>query len=281
MLNALTVDVEDWYHTLDFNFPAETWGNYEDRIEYSLKKLTDLFAEHDLKATFFVLGCVAQKHKALIRGLAQQGHEIGSHGCWHRLVTLQDEAAFRADVRESKALLSDITGKKVELFRASSWSISQSTLWALKILEEEGFVCDSSIQPFKTFLSGMAGAPVGPFHPVVNGERLNLLEIPPTVYRLGKITVPFCGGFYLRAVPLPMIKGFMRGVNKTRSGLVYIHPWEVDEKQPRLKVSPMVKLSHYYRLNQNLDKFEKLIQSFAFAPLGALLKNERYPSVSI
>lgn len=259
----------------------ETWGNYEDRIEYSLRILIDLFDRYQVKATFFVLGDIAKKHPDLIAEIARQGHEIGSHGSFHKLVYKQTEKEFREDVRQSKQTLEDIIGKPVEIFRASTWSISKDTLWALRILQEEGFRYDSSIQPFQTYLSGMKHAPVYPFYPVIQGEKLDILEFPPTVYRLGKFTIPFAGGFYLRAVPLPLIKRFLHAVNKTREGLLYIHPWEVDDGQPRLKVPPHVQLSHYHHVKQNARKIERLLQHSPFMPIGELVKGRNYPSVEL
>lgn len=281
MKNALTIDVEDWYQTLDFHFPRETWDGYEDRIEDSLKRLTDVLEQNDVKATFFVLSSLARKHRGLIRNLAENGHEIASHGSFHQLVYEQSPDEFREDVRSSRKALEDITGRKIEMFRASSWSISLPTLWALDILEEEGFVCDSSVQPFHTFLSGMKNAPVSPYHPVLNGRRLRLLEFPPTVFSVGKIVIPFAGGFYLRAFPQPVIERLLKRVNRKRSGLLYIHPWEVDAGQPRLKVPPLVRLSHYYHLKRNLDKFDRLVRAFAPVPLGTLVREGNYPSIAL
>lgn len=281
MLNALTIDVEDWYSTLDFNFPVEAWGGFEDRIEYSLKALTDVLGRNRVKATFFVLADIAKRHRALIRSLVDQGHEVGSHGTYHRLVYSQDEREFRSDLLYSKDTLEDITGRKVELFRAASWSISRKTLWALNVLEEEGFACDSSVQPFRTPLSGVSGAPLYPYNPVVNGERLNLVEFPPTVANLGRFVLPFAGGLYLRVFSLSLIKFFFREVNKTRAGMLYIHPWEVDTGQPRLSVRPFVKFSHYHNLDNNLEKFERLVTSFDFLPMGQLVKDRDFPALRV
>lgn len=281
MKNALTIDVEDWYQTLDFHFDRDTWDRYEDRIEYSLPKLTEVLARNHVKCTFFVLASLAQKHKELIRSLVRDGHEIASHGTFHQLVYEQNPASFREDLRISRNILEEITGQKIELFRASSWSISTPTLWALEILEEEGFRCDSSVQPFHTFLSGMKNAPVSPYHPVVNGRKLRLLEFPPTVYKLGGIVIPFAGGFYLRAFPQPVVKNLFSRVNRKRSGLLYIHPWEVDAEQPRLKTAPQVRLSHYYHLKHNLDKFEALVRAFEFMPLGELIQQGDYPCAAL
>lgn len=281
MKNALTIDVEDWYQTLDFNFPQHTWGIYEDRVTENLKKIISVLDRFNIKATFFVLGCIAEKHPALIKELVLKGHEIGSHGTDHRLVYKQTPKEFRKDIVNSKNILEHLTGKKVELFRASSWSISKDTLWALEILEEEGFVCDSSMQPFKTPLSGVSGAPKIPFHPSINNRELSLVEFPPTVLPVGKGSIPFSGGLYLRTLPIAFVKHALKKVNEEREGMIYTHPWEYDVSQPKLKVSPVVKFTHYYNLKRNYIKLEELLKTFSFEPLGKIIKNKAYPVINL
>lgn len=276
MKNALTVDVEDWYHTKDFDFDYKDWGKYESRIEYSLNTILELFLKHNVKATFFVLGYVARNHPELIRKIQSQGHEIGSHGNYHKLVYKQTPKEFREDICNSKKLLEDILGKEVNFFRASSWSISSENLWALNILEEEGFKVDSSVQPFKTPLSGMKKSPITPFHPIVNGKKLNLLEFPPTVLSLGGLKIPFAGGFYLRILPFQIIKYALKNVNKKREGLIYTHPWETDINQPKLKTSPIIKFVHYTNISTTTGKLEKLLSSFEFFTLGETIKDKKY-----
>jgi polysaccharide deacetylase family protein (PEP-CTERM system associated) len=234
-----------------------------------------------VKATFFVLGYIAEKHPELIKKLADKGHEIGSHGSFHKLVYKQTKEEFREDVKNSKKLLEDITGQQVTLFRASSWSISEDTLWALGILEEEGYKCDSSIQPFKTPLSGINGAPKMPYHPIIDGNGLGILEFPPTVMPLGKKAVPFCGGLYLRTLPIAFIKYALRKVNKTGPGLIYVHPWEVDMQQPRLEVPVHIKFTHYYNLKNTLNKLENLLNTFEFVPLGDIIKAWEYKALPV
>lgn len=281
MQNALTIDVEDWYQTMDFNFPLEKWGSYEDRIEYSLKKLIDLLGENNIKATFFVLGYIAKKHPKLIRKLAEEGHEVASHGSFHKLVYKETEEEFREDIKYARNTIEEIIGKEVVIFRASTWSISKNTLWALEILEDEGFICDSSIQPFQTQISGIKGAPINPYHPIIDGKKLKILEFPPTVLSFYKVKVPFCGGLYLRILPSRIVKYFLNQVNKERNGLIYIHPWEVDTNQPKLKVAPHIKLSHYYNLHSTMDKFSFLIKNFDFVPLGEIIRNNSFVSIKL
>lgn len=275
------MDVEDWYQTSDFNFDLKSWDNFEDRVEYSTETILDLLADHNIRATFFVLGCVAAKHPGLVHKIVQAGHELASHGSWHRMVTQQTREEFRADVRAAKLMLEDTSGREVNLFRAPSWSISADTLWALEVLEEEGYIGDSSVQPFATPLSGIKGAPVVPYHPVIGGRQLRLVEFPPTVLELGRLRVPFSGGFYFRAMPSFLFNLAMRRVNQNQEGMVYIHPWELDIKQPRNRVSPLIWLSHYLNIARTKGKIEKLFNRFDFVTLGDLIKDGEYPALPV
>lgn len=281
LVNALTVDVEDWYHTHDLNIDEERWDNLEDRIERSTVSLLDMFSCRGVRATFFILGCVARKHPRLVREITAAGHEIGSHGERHRMVCTQTREEFRGDLLASKSILEDITGKEIKMYRAASWSISPDTLWALQVLEEEGFVCDSSVQPFKTPLSGISGAPAVPYHPVIGGRRLNILEFPPSVLQLGKFRLPFAGGLYLRVLPRWAVVSALARVNKTSPGMVYVHPWEMDAGQPRLRVGPVVKLTHYYNLGKTGEVLEELLKHFDFVPLGDFINKGGYPAIPV
>ncbi|WP_051587969.1 polysaccharide deacetylase family protein [Paenibacillus darwinianus] len=277
MANVLTVDVEDWFQTNSLNLPVDTWDRYEDRIEGSMTKLLDLLDEYGAKATIFVLGCVAAKHPALIRKMTARGHEVGSHGGWHRMVNRMSLQEFRADVRACKQLLEDLTGNAVRCYRAPSWSISRDCYGTLPILEEEGFICDSSLQPFRTPLSGNPDVPLHAFRPVVDGRRLGLVEVPPTVWNAGALKVPFLGGFYLRFWPSWFSTWALKRVNRRRSGLVYVHPWEFDEAMPRLKLPPHIFMAQYYNLRTMEAKFRALLAGFAFMPLGTFVEEHSFP----
>lgn len=229
----------------------------------------------------FVLGYVARKYPHLIQAIAAAGHEIGSHGFWHGLIYQQTREDFRQDVLSSKGILEDLTGKEVRLYRAPSWSISVDTLWALQVLEETGFWCDSSIQPFKTPLSGINGAPAAPFHPVVDGRTLNLIEFPPTVLQTWVTRLLFAGGFYLRALPGWFVAWALAQVNKNNPGMVYVHPWEIDPGQPRLDVPLHIKITHYYNLRVTERKLEMILKNFSFVPLGELIEGREYPAFSV
>lgn len=281
MINAFTVDVEDWYQTSDFRFDKSSWDQFEDRVAANTMELLELLGRYQVRGTFFILGCVAEKHPALVEEIAKRGHEIGSHGGWHQMINTMTPEEFRADLLYSKNVLEGITGKKVELFRAPSWSITPDRYQVLRILAEEGFLCDSSIQPFRTPLSGVTGAPVAPYTPVVDGERLPIIEFPPTVLKWAGTTIPFSGGFYMRAMPYAISSWALRQVNRTRPGMVYVHPWEIDLEQPRLKASPLVMLAHYHQLHTTKPKLERFLQEFRFAPLGEVIKDRSYPAVAL
>ncbi len=276
MNNTFTIDVEDWYHTMDFNFPMDTLHTYEDRIECGLNSIMDVLSKHNVKATFFVLACVAKQNPSLIRRIISQGHEIGSHGMYHTMVTQQNRQEFREDVVMSKEILQDFTGQPINLYRSSSWSIVPKTIWALEILEDEGFICDSSIQPFKTPLSGFKNAPRVPFYPIIDGRQLNILEFPPSVLPILKGCLPFCGGLYLRTFPISYIKYALKKVNNSTQGMIYTHPWELDCGQPRLKMPLHIKFTHYYNLHVTLNKLDTLLEAFKFTTLGELIKEGKY-----
>jgi len=279
--NVLTIDVEDWYHTADLNLDANRWHEYESRVEYGVNNILEVLSTKNVRATFFILGYIAKEKPHIVRKISELGHEIGSHGYWHRMVSLQSVTEFKEEVEASKALLEDITCKKVRLFRAPSWSIGAKSLWALDIIEELGFTCDSSIQPFVTPLSGMRGAPTFPFYPVINGRRLGIIEVPSTVLKVGGLHVPFSGGLYLRVLPFSFISYALKRVNRNRPGMVYVHPWETDPEQPRIFKTPICRFTHYYNLKTTLHKLKNLIHSFEFFTLGELVESGDFPSVEI
>lgn len=281
MINALTIDVEDWFMTNDFSFPPETWSGYEDRIDKSTGTILEVLARHKVKATFFILGCIGHKHPQLVRAVQAEGHQIASHGSRHQMVCEMTPREFREDLVYSKNTLEDITGQEVNFYRAPSWSISRQSLWALEILEEEGFICDSSLQPFWTPLSGIRGAPHTPYHPVIKGRKLQLLEFPPPLAKVGFLKLPFSGGLYLRLLPSPVISWALKQVNRSGPGMIYSHPWETDVEQPRLPVPPIIKIAHYHNLATTVPKLESLLRQFTFVPLGQMIAEYDFPSLPV
>lgn len=276
MLNALTVDVEDWYHTNGLNIPKDEWDRLPSTVYENTIKLLDLFDEFEAKATFFILGDVAKKYPQLVKEIGNRGHEIGSHGMNHQLVYKQTVEEFKADVLESIKILKEISGKEILSYRAPSWSISEERLEVLEFLEEIGILVDSSLQPFKTPLSGMRGIPTHPFKPVVGEKSLDLVEFPPTVMQVSKnLTFPFAGGFYLRFFPYFLIEKCMERFNRKKPGLVYVHPWEIDHTIPKRKASLFIYIIQYYRLKSTEKKLRKLLKNFKFAPIGKVLEQQK------
>lgn len=269
--------------TNGLDIPPSKWKSYDDRIVAPTMELLELLKAYNVTGTFFVLGCVAERHPGLIEEIARNGHEIGSHGGWHRLIPTLTMEAFREDVRYSKQMIKQATGRDVRLYRAPSWSISPGTYEALAILHEEGFICDSSMQPFRTPLSGASGTPDEPFLPAFGDQVIGLTEYPPTIARVASMPFPFSGGFYLRALPYFAIRRALRSVNRKRPGMIYVHPWELDPAQPRVKTSALIKIIQYYGLNGTKVKLEQLLRDFRFTTLGELLSagNSAYPVHSL
>jgi len=273
---VFSVDLEDWYQTHDFDINKNLWDNYEDRIEKNTISLLDSFSRNGISAVFFVLGHVAKKHPDLIKEILRNGHEIGSHSMYHNKVFSLTPEEFRADIKESKALLEDITGQKVEYFRAPSWTVNWKTPWFFPILEEEGFKVDSSIQPFKTPLSGMNNVPLEPFRPIVEGKKLGIVEFPSTVFNVARMRIPFSGGFYFRFLPYCIFKQMLKSSSKKRHSMIYIHPWEIDKNQPILESPFHIKMLHYYNISRNAEKIERLLNDFSFIRMEELLKSENF-----
>lgn len=282
---VLTVDVEEWFQTSGLNVPIEDWSRYESRVWQSTEKILAWVDAHHIRVTWFVLGSIAERYPELVRTIAKGGHEIASHGMRHQMVNRLSQDQFRMDVRESRQLLEDISGQQVVAYRAPSWSIGEGRFAALRILEEEGYRVDSSVQPFATPLSGVRGAPVGPYHPKVEGQALDLLEVPPSVLPVGGaklgITIPCAGGFYMRALPYPIFRACLRGVTQKRAGVVYVHPWEFDFAQPRLSVPLPVRFVQYLNLRQTESKFLRLLRDNTFITLQQLVEQSRYPVISL
>lgn len=269
-MNALTVDLEEYYQTNGFNLPVESWSRYESRVDDYTRRLLACFEEHQVKATFFIVGCVARDHPNLVKEIIRQGHEIGSHSGWHQLLYRMNKESFREDVKTSKKLLEDISGELVYQYRAPSWSLDVSRYEWLAILEEEGYRIDSSIQPFRTPLSGSNRAPVVPFRPILGENKLSIIEFPSTVFRLGNLRFPFSGGFYLRILPESVLSYLFSRINRKGAGMLYIHPWELDTDQPRISGSILHRIIQYTGLNTTERKLSELLPKFPFQPLGRL-----------
>jgi len=267
MLNALSVDVEDYFHVEAFAsyISPKDWDSYSPRVERNTIRVLDLFAKYNARGTFYILGWVADRFPDLIRRIAAAGHEIGCHGFSHQLIGRQTLEQFRQDIRKSKALLTNEVQKDVTCYRAPSFSITRKTQWAVEVLAEEGFKIDSSIFPVKHDLYGMPDAPRFPYwHKASNGFQL--FEFPPSTIRLGNVNIGVGGGGYLRFSPYAVSRWALKAINEKEHmpAMVYFHPWELDPNQPRIPAKLRSRLRHYTNLAVMEKKLESLLRSFRF-----------------
>ena len=267
IVNAMTVDVEDYFQVSAFEsvVSRDRWDEYESRVAANTDRLLEIFDESGVRATFFILGWVADREPALVRRIAAAGHEIASHGYGHRLVYQLTPDAFRDDVRRAKGLLQNLSGQAVGGYRAPSFSITERSLWALDVLVEEGYTWDASIFPIRHDRYGIPGAPRHPYQ-----VRPGLLEIPASTVRLAGINLPIAGGGYFRLLPLWWTRFGIRRVNETEGKPVvfYLHPWEVDPAQPRLAASALSRFRHYRNLNRTASRLRRLLSEVEFGPVG-------------
>ncbi len=273
--NAFTVDVEDYFSVTGFEqtIRRRDWDGYESRVVANTRRILELLDRHNVRATFFVLGWVAQKHPELVSEIHDQGHEIGSHGYWHRLIYRQTPDEFREDLRQSRDLLSDIIGQPVVAYRAPSFSITRQSLWALEILVEEGFRYDSSVFPVRHDRYGIPGA--RPTIHQIDTPSGPLWEFPPSIAQFGRLHLPVGGGGYFRLCPLRWTNYCLARINRDqdRPFMFYIHPWEVDPEQPRLRAGTRLsRFRHYVNLAGTERKIDRLLDTFRFARMADLIE---------
>ncbi len=274
MPNVLTIDVEEYFHVSAFNgvIRESDWGSCESRVEKSVDRLLDVLDAHGCRATFFVLGWVAQRQPGLVRKIASRGHEVGCHSFAHRIIYTQRPEEFRNDIRRAKATIEDALGLPIEGYRAPSFSIVERTLWALDVLVEEGFGYDSSIFPIRHDRYGMPAAPRGPHRRRTPGGAA-IWELPPATARVLGASLPVAGGGYLRHLPEGVMHWGIRRLND-KDGLpavVYLHPWEIDPDQPRQNVGRLTAWRHYTNLDRTEERLEGLLRAFCFGPAADLV----------
>jgi polysaccharide deacetylase family protein (PEP-CTERM system associated) len=272
LLNALTIDVEDYYHVSAFEkcVKRSDWDRYESRVVASTHRILDVLEAASVRATFFVLGWVADRHPQLVRTLHAAGHEIGCHGYWHRLVYDQTPTAFREDLCRARDTLQDLIGERVVAYRAPSFSITDRSLWALDVLLEEGFRIDSSIFPTYHDRYGLAGARPEPHQ--IERPAGTLWEFPLPVHRVLGYPVPVGGGGYLRLFPYRFTRHGLRAINAHgRPFVTYLHPWELDPDQPRLAPGRFRAFRHYVNLDRTERRLRRLLQDFRFGPISEAL----------
>ena len=272
LAHALTVDVEDWFQVLNMAHVVDRaeWDAFQLRCGDSTRRLLDLFAKRDARATFFFLGWVAERLPDLVREVQAAGHEIGSHGFDHRLLHDLGREGFRDDVARTATTLSAITGERPRAFRACTWSITRRTPWAIDELLAAGYTVDSSIQPVRHPDYGVPGAPTLPYR--LAGAEGALLELPPLTLEIFGRRLPVGGGGYLRLFPLALLRAGLRQKERLGApGCIYLHPWEVDPKQPRRRLGGLRGFRHYVNLGKTYDKLDGLLRDWRWVGVGEAL----------
>ena len=275
-LNAFSVDVEDWYQVADFDavIPFATWDRQESRILANTDRVLALLDEFGVKGTFFVLTWNAERHPEVVRRIGAAGHEIATHGYAHRIVYEQTPDEFRRDVERAKKTLEDLTGEPVLGYRAPSFSFTRRSLWAPDVLLDLGMRYDSSVFPVRDALYGLPDAQRFPYV-IRERDGRRLIEFPITTTPFLGRNLPLGGGGYLRVFPYAYMRWGMRRVNRRegQSAMVYLHPWEVDPGQPRVKTAGKRGFSsHYVNLARTEGKLRKLLRDFRFLPIRDLLE---------
>jgi len=275
--NALTVDVEDYFQVSAFRkqVSPDEWPHFESRVVANTHRVLDVFDDGGATATFFVLGWIAERHPQLVRDIASRGHEIACHGFSHQLIYGQSKAAFTEETRRAKDVLEAQAQKPVLGYRAASFSITDASRWALDVLADCGFEYDSSMYPVRHDLYGTAVEAAGP-HRIVAPEGKTLIEFPMTTRSFMGMTVPVSGGGYFRLYPYRLTAFLLDAVNRDNEPFVfYMHPWEVDPGQPRIRASVKSRFRHYTNLDRCEAKLRALLRDFRFASMAQVVAD--YP----
>lgn len=275
IVNLLTVDVEEWFQGNPV-IPFTHADRFESRVEADVERLLKLFAQYGVRATWFVLGYLAETRPRMVARIAAAGHEIGTHGYGHELITRQSRAVFAEELRRSVAACEDAAGRRVEGYRASNWSITRATLWALDEIAAAGLAYDSSIFPTGNSRYGIPDAPRF-IHRLSNG----LLEVPPSTWRAAwaprwSPNLPCSGGCYLRVLPGAALAAAVRSLNRAgHPAVLYIHPWELDPDPPRhLPVPWHNRRIHYTGLATTAPKLRRLLGDFSFTSIAEHLARD-------
>jgi polysaccharide deacetylase family protein (PEP-CTERM system associated) len=275
LFDVLSVDVEDYFHVEAFMdcVPQSSWPDFPSRVRANTERILKMFDEFGCRATFFVLGWVAEREPALVREIVQAGHEVACHSYHHRRVTTLTPEEFREDLQRARAAIEDAARVHIVGYRAPTFSIGPNNLWALEILSEEGFLYDSSIFPIRHDLYGFPDAPRFPNRLQFGSKRV-LYEIPMTTVRMGGMTWPAGGGGYLRLLPMSYTRWAVRQIHEKecQSFMVYFHPWELDPDQPRIAGRWKSRLRHYTGLRKMESRLRQLLADGRFMPLIDLVR---------
>lgn len=283
-INALTVDVEDYFQVSAFEDQVSraSWDRYESRVVRNTERLLEMFDAAGVKATFFVLGWVGDRFPSLVRQIASLGHEVASHSHEHRLVYSQTPAEFRDDLRRARAILEAAAGHRVLGYRAPSYSVTRQSLWAFDVLIEEGYLYDASVYPIR---HDRYGIPDWPRHPHrVQRAGASIWEFPSMTVRVGGINLPAGGGGYFRLLPYWWTTFSFRRMNdvERQPGMFYLHPWEVDPEQPRLNGSALSRFRHYRNLAATEPRLRALLAEVRFGRvIDIIAAQEEQPHAAV
>jgi polysaccharide deacetylase family protein (PEP-CTERM system associated) len=272
--NTLTIDVEDYFQVaaLAPSVARDSWQTREYRVEANVDRLLALFAERGVRATFFVLGWVAERSPELVRRIASAGHEVASHGYSHDLIYNQSPEVFREETIRSKRHLEDLLGRRIRGYRAASFSITSRSLWALDTLIDLGFEYDSSVFPIRHDRYGLPDVNPAPALLTAPSGR-SLVEFPMSVAQWGRFRLPVSGGGYFRIFPYQLTRLGLKRINEThgRPFVFYLHPWEIDPQQPRISASRLSQFRHYTNLDVCEARLGRLLQDFRFDSMEVVL----------
>ncbi len=268
MLNAFTVDLEDWYHGI--GIPVDRWHTYEKRLMAGHERLINLLSKYNVKATFFVLGKVIEEYPEIIKELIEEGHEIGCHSYSHTELFNLNSELFEKEIQLCNELIKPF-GIKYPGFRAPYFSVDKRSWWTLDILEKYQFIYDASIYSGDSKRTGIVG-----YRKDIHAlDGFNLWEAPISTFKLLNFDFAL-GGAYFRILPYHMFAKKLKAINKNRPGIFYIHPWELDAEHPHLSfLSARRRIPHYWNLKRTAQKVEKLLQDFEFCPLLELINKNK------
>lgn len=271
-MNILTFDIEEWFH-----------ANYEDEMHIpkagesnfikNMDRILELCRRNSCKATFFVLGYIAENYPQVVRDIIKEGHEVASHGYGHQLAYTQTYDEFKADVEKSVKLLEDVTGEKVLGYRAPSWSIVKKNIHYLKALEEIGLKYDASIFPVQNFLYGIPDVNRKIHRPKVEGKELNIWEVPTSVFNIMNKGMGYSGGFYFRFFPRFFIDyQVKKSEREGKPAIVYLHPREIDKDERKITLPPKERFIHYYNIGGTYKKLDSITNKHEFTSIRNVLK---------
>ena len=281
--NAITIDVEDYFQVSAFenNIDRGDWDRLEHRVVKNVERILALLYEHQVKATFFVLGWVAERYPELVTSIINNGHELASHGYGHQRVTLLTRDEFRDDLVRAKGILEDISGIAIQGYRAPSYSIGKSNIWALDVLAQTGHVYSSSIYPIQHDLYGFPQAPRFTF----KESNTGMIEIPISTLKIMNRLFPAGGGGFFRFYPYSITRWAINHVNKLdkQPTIFYFHPWEIDPGQPRQhQASAKSRFRHYLNLGKTESRLHRLMQDFSWSTVDKVfIENKEYSEYSL